>query len=339
MTTPKARRLLAGRISGPTASALCAIAVALTMPCIGGSREASAQARWVVKLGTDAFERAPAAELLARIAERLEAEHPGRFWVKRFADGALARQKPALARVSSGEVHGYAASYDELVAAMPDAIALSAPFAFDNERDADAVLRTTGSSALGDALAAQGMRLIAIAPCESRVLAARGAPVRGPADAKDRSVLRGELATHAALASALAMKPVEAVEQPEIHDGTLSELAASGALYTAQHVTLTDHALECGALVLSQRWIDGLPEQMQKSVGKLSRELGEEATRAQRSARKAILERLGTLGIEVIELGAKERRAFVEATRDARAKLNGEPGSLARKLTLAAQAK
>jgi TRAP-type C4-dicarboxylate transport system substrate-binding protein len=122
-------------------------------------------------------------------------------------------------------------------------------------------------------------------------------------------------------------------------EGTLTELAARNTFYDSRLLTLTDHALECGVLVLSQRWIDGLPEQMKKTVGKLSRELGDAATKAQRSARKAILERLKVQGVQIIELDAKERRAFVEATRQARTQLNGEPGSLARKLTLAAQAK
>jgi TRAP-type C4-dicarboxylate transport system substrate-binding protein len=135
------------------------------------------------------------------------------------------------------------------------------------------------------------------------------------------------------------MKPVEEVEQPELRDATLSQLIASGGLFKGHHLTLTDHALECGVLVLSQRWIDGLPEQMQASVGKLSRELGEEAMKAQRAAREAILARAKALRMQVTTLDAKQRRAFVEATRDARVKLNGEPGSLARKLTLAAQAR
>ena len=124
-----------------------------------------------------------------------------------------------------------------------------------------------------------------------------------------------------------------------VRDATLTQLAADGAFAWGGHLTLTDHALECGVLVLSQRWIDGLPEQMQKTLSKLSRELGDEATKAQRATRAAILERAKAQQVVITTLSAKERQAFVAATREARTAMNGEPGSLARKLLLAAQAK
>jgi len=317
----------------------CAFIVALAAPFVAGAPRAGAQARWVVKLGTAAFAQAPLAGLLNGVAEAIEREQPGRFWVKRIVDGALARDKAGLLRVAAGEVHGYAASYDELVAAVPEAIALSAPFAFDNDRDAAAVLRSNGGSAIESALAAQGLRLVAIGPCEDRVLLSTSRALRSPADAAGLSIARGKDAAHSGLASALSMTPTDDAQAADVHDATLSQLAASGAFFTAKHLTLTDHALECGVLVLSQRWIDGLPEQMQKAMSKLPRDLGEQATKAQRATREAILARAKALGVEVSTLDTKQRRAFVEATREVRVKLNGEPGSLARKLTLAAQAK
>jgi len=320
--------------------ARCAFAIALVLPFSMDTPAAGAQARWVVKLGTTGFAHAPAAALLTRVAELLEREHPGRFWTKRLVDGALARDQPALTRVAAGQAHGYAATFDELVAAVPDAAALNAPFAFDNERDADAVLRTTGSAAIDEALAVQGLRLVTIAPCEARVLFSRSRALRQPADASGLSVGRGANPAYAALATALSMTQVDASAQtPDVLDATLTQLAGSGAFLDGGHLTLTDHALECGVLVLSQRWIDGLPAQMQKTLGKLSRDLGQDATKAQRAARTAILERAKALGVEITTLSAKERQAFVAATREARVQMNGEPGSLARKLTLAAQAK
>lgn len=319
--------------------ARCALAAALLLPLGASTPAADAQARWVVKLGTAASAQAPLAQLLDGVASLLEREHPNRFWVKRIVDGALARDTPGLERVASGEAHGYAATFDELVAALPDAAALNAPFAFDNERDTDAVLRSSGSAALSDALASRGLRLVTVAPCEARVLFSRSRALQKPADAAGLSVRRGKNAAYAGLAGALSMTPVEPAQKPDVLDATLTELAASGALLEGGHLTLSDHAVECGVLVLSQRWIDGLPEQMQKTLSRLPRDLGEDATKAQRATRASILELAKQLGVEVVTLEAKERRAFVEATREARTQLNGEPGSLARKLTLAAQAK
>jgi len=320
--------------------ARCAIGAALVLPLGLATPVADAQARWVVKLGTAAFAQAPIAELLAKLGVVLETEHPGRFLVKQLVDGALTRERAGLARVATGEAHGYAATFDELVAALPDAAALNAPFAFDNERDADAVLRTTGGAAIGDALATLGLRLVTIAPCEARVLFSRTRALQKPADASGLSVARGANPAYAGLAGALSMTQIDAGQKADVRDATLTQLAAEGTLLDGGHLTLTDHALECGVLVVSQRWIDGLPEQMQKTLSKLSRELdGSEATKAQRAARAAILERAKAAGIEITTLSAKERQAFVAATREARTQLNGEPGSLARKLALAAQAK
>jgi TRAP-type C4-dicarboxylate transport system substrate-binding protein len=318
---------------------VCAVIAALTLPFSSGAPHATAQARWIVKLGTEAFAHAPLAAMLTRVAEVMEREHPNRFWVKRITDGAMSRDKPGLARVAAGEAHGYAATYDELVAALPDAAALSAPFAFDDLRDADAVLRGAGGSAFESALAAQGLRLIAIGPCESRVLLGRSRALRTPKDASGATYAGGKDAAYAAFASALGLTPHDDAAQADARDATLTELAASGAFFASRHLTLTDHALECGALVLAQRWIDGLPAEMQKTLGRLSRDIGEDATKAQRATREPILKRAQELGVEIVTLDGKERRAWFEATRDARAKLNGEPGSLARKLTLAAQAK
>lgn len=319
--------------------ARCAMAIALIVPFSAGTHAAGAQARWVVKLGTSAFAQAPAAQALARVGDAIDAAYPGRFWVKRIVDGAMARDRAALARVAAGEVQGYAASYEELVAAVPGAIALSAPFAFDDERDAEAVLRGNGGGALEAALAEQGIRMVAAAPCESRVLLSRSRAVRSPADASGLTIATGKDAARSALASALALAPVEDPHGADVRDATLSQLAASGAFFDARHLTLTDHALECSVLVLSQRWIDGLPQQMQETLNHLSAGSLGDAKKAQRAARDAILARAKALGVEVISLDAKQRRAFVEATRSARAQLNGEPGSLARKLTLAAQAR
>lgn len=317
----------------------CAVVMALALPFGARTPSANAQARWVVKLGTEAMAQAPLALMLARVGEVIEREHPNRFWVKRIVDGALSHDKPGLARVAAGEAHGYAATYDELVAAVPEAVALSAPFAFDDQRDADAVMRGTGGTALESALAAQGLRLVAIGPCESRVLLSRSRALRSPQDASGLTVARPKDAARSAFTSALGLAPVDDAAQADVRDATLTELYASGAFAGGAHLTLTDHAFECGVLVLSQRWIEGLPADMQKTLSRLSRELGEEATKAQRATRELGLERAKELGAEIVTLEPKERRAFVEATREARVKLNGEPGSLARKLTLAAQAK
>jgi TRAP-type C4-dicarboxylate transport system substrate-binding protein len=320
--------------------ARCAIGAALVLPQSLATPAADAQARWVVKLGTAAFAHAPIAALLAKVSTVLEAEHPGRFWVKRLVDGALTRDRAGLARVATGEAHGYAATFDELVGALPDAAALNAPFAFDNDRDADAVLRTTGGAAIGDALATLGLRLVTIGPCEARVLFSRTRALQKPGDALGLSVARGPNPAYAGLAGALSMTQIDADQKADVRDATLSQLAAEGELLEGGHLTLTDHALECGVLVVSQRWIDGLPAQMQKTLSKLSRVLdGGEATKAQRAARTAILERAKAAGVEITTLSAKERQAFVAATREARTQMNGEAGSLARKLSLAAQAK
>ena len=319
--------------------AACVILTALALPFTAGMPRAGAPARWVVKLGTEAFAHAPLAAMLTRVADVLEREHPNRFWVKRLVDGALSRERPGLARVAAGEAQGYAATYDELVAALPDAVALSAPFAFDDARDADAVLRGSGGNALEGALAAQGLLLVAIGPCESRVLLSRSRALRSPQDASGLSVARGKDAAQNAFAAALGLTPIDDAAQADVRDATLSELTATGALEGGGHITLSDHALECGVLVLSKRWIAGLPAEMQKTISRLSREIGEEATKAQRGTREENLARAQEHKLEIVTLEPKERRAFVEATREARAKLNGEPGSLARKLTLAAQAK
>jgi TRAP-type C4-dicarboxylate transport system substrate-binding protein len=89
--------------------------------------------------------------------------------------------------------------------------------------------------------------------------------------------------------------------------------------------------------VLSQRWLDGLPAEMRKKIEALPSSLSDGAEKALDAQRARLLDSLRTRGVEVHELDKRERRAFVAATKQARQALEGEPGSIARRIIRGAQ--
>jgi TRAP-type C4-dicarboxylate transport system substrate-binding protein len=123
----------------------------------------------------------------------------------------------------------------------------------------------------------------------------------------------------------------------DLYDGTLTELVASGAAASASHLMLTEHAVECGAVVLSQRWLDGLPEQMRKTVVRMPKDIGADASTATAAIRAKLIEHARTLGLQVHELSAGQRRAFGTATRSAHDALLKGSGERAPKILFAAR--
>jgi TRAP-type C4-dicarboxylate transport system substrate-binding protein len=314
---------------------LCVLAIAAILPLHAAS--GGAQAKWVVKVGTAERAGAPLARAMDALASAIHDVAPGRFAVKRLPDGALSRSAPALDRVQSGDVHAYAARFDELVAAMPELAALAAPFLFDDRKEGEAALRRGVGAAMREAATAKGLRVISIGPCEMRAFLARDAAVLSPKEASGLGFSGPRTPDAAQLVQALSLAPAgEAGAQ--LIDGTLSALASNSALFTARHLVLSDHAFECGALVLSQRWVDGLPAEMRKKVEALPSSLSDDAESALDTQRKSLIENLRARGLQVHALEPRARRAFVAATKQARQALEGEPGSIARRIVRGAQA-
>lgn len=302
---------------------LCALALLCGLPLTSaGLPGASAQARWVVKLGTGARAGSPLAQAMAATADAIDREHASRLWVKRFPDGALARTAPGLTRVASGEVHGYAASFEELSQAVPDLAVLGAPFLFDHVSDAQKALRGRLSAVIRDTLAANGMHLVSVGACDTRELLGARSALETPRAASGLRIVGGATPARAAFAAALSMTPIpgdraQGGGNPDVYDGTLTELIASGAAARSRHLMLTQHAVECGAVVLSQRWLDGLPEQMRKTVVRMPKDIGADASAAVAAMRPKLIEHARALGLQVHELRASDRRAFASTTRDA----------------------
>jgi TRAP-type C4-dicarboxylate transport system substrate-binding protein len=314
----------------------CALALCSALPMIAA--RGGAQARWVVKVGMLERAGAPLSLAVEALGAAIDGVAPGRFAVKRLPDGVLSRTTPALERLQTGEVHAYAARFDELASALPEVGALAAPFLFDNRKEAEGALRRSVGAAIRDAASAKGMRLVSIAPCEMRALLTESAALPAPKELSGMRFRGPRTPDAAQLAQVLGLAPATETEGAQLVDGTLAALAGSEALLAARHLTLTDHAFECGALVVSQRWIDGLPAEMRKKIEAIPARLSDGAEKALDAQRTRLLESMKARGVEVHTLEPRERRAFVTATKAARQALEGEPGSIARRIVRGAQA-
>jgi TRAP-type C4-dicarboxylate transport system substrate-binding protein len=255
--------------------------------------------------------------------------------VRRFAEGTLSAKQPALERVAAGEVQAYVASFDELTRFVPALSALAAPLLFDGLDELHKRRMPAVSKAIADALEERGVVLVGLAPCETRVLASSSAL---PTTKLDRLRVR-EPASPASRAFYKALgSPIESsAEVAELADVTLEELVATRQTRWARHVALIDHAVECGAAVLSQRWLEGLPEAMRKELRPPPAAALGQARKSAAALRSALIASLERMGIEVATSAPRQRRALAEAARAATQALVREHGAVAARIVAAAR--
>jgi TRAP-type C4-dicarboxylate transport system substrate-binding protein len=187
-------------------------------------------------------------------------------------------------------------------------------------RDADHMQRFLDSpicAAMTEQIRAnQGLRVLAAAPTQPRVLFSRK-PVQSLADLKDVKMRVPEIKTYLALWETLGTRPAR-VAWGEV---PISSAYAAKMHEAAKFVTRTDHILSSAHITINDKFYAGLAPELQKILADAARE-AVAATRAAAAAdTNATLEKMKKDGATVSTIDTKP---INERARDAVAKMESE---------------
>lgn len=200
---------------------------------------------------------------------------------------------------------------------------LELPFLFSNNGEADHVLDNVVRDPLSEIMARRGFVLAAWTENGWRSFATKNSPIRTPGDLAKFKMRSQESDVHMAMYNALGanavQKPMTEVLtslQSNVVDGldnTALFIQSAGLAEPIDYFTLSRHIYQPAAVVVSKRWLDKLPENLQAIVLEVSQfeAPGRAAIRAEEAA---MMENFAYFDVEIIELSDAERAVFAEKT-------------------------
>ncbi|MBW1881020.1 MAG: TRAP transporter substrate-binding protein [Deltaproteobacteria bacterium] len=297
------------------AAALAAL-VALTI-----SNPGQAQSTWEMNLGSLAPKGTPWTDMLEKIERNVEAGSDGRINViirppGQMGEVEMVRETRRGERLQGCGVTTAAFAEGGNIAQLQ---VIELPYLFDNITEADHVLDNVVWEPLSELMARRGFVLGIWSENGWRSFGTRHKPIRTPEDLKGFKMRAQESDVHMAMyntfgaqavqkpmtevLTSLQSNVVDGLDQPPLY------IKTAGLHEALDYYTLTRIIYQPAAVAYSKRWFDTLPEDLQALVLE-QKKLTVEGRVAVREEAAAILDLLRE-DIEVIELTAEEREAFV----------------------------
>ncbi len=287
-----------------------------------------ATAAYVMNFGTVAPDGTPWSAQLVDIKKRIEAESGGRVKVKLFLGGSLGSEMEMVQDVARGErLQGGGFSTGAIGSSLDIPILLlpELPYLFRSNDEADKILDDVLLGPTSAALADKGFMFGAWAENGWRSFATKGGAANTPETLQKFKMRCQESPVHQDMYAALGVqavaKPTSEV-LPALNTGIVDGFdntplfsLASGWIEPATHYTLSRHIYQPAAVLYSKSFYDALPTDLQTLV------LGdpmEESVRGRvgvRALEAELLQTIGEMGKEVVELSADEQKAFRQLTR------------------------
>ena len=200
---------------------------------------------------------------------------------------------------------------------------LELPFLFKNSEEADYVLDNVVREPFAKLMARRGFVLANWTENGWRSFATKDKPIRTPADLASFKMRSQESDVHMAMYSALGataiQKPMTEVltslQAGSINglDNTALFIQAAGLAEPLDYFTISRHIYQPAAVVISKRWFDKLPPNLQAVVLE-ARQFEVEGRAAIRAEEKLMMENFSFFNVEVITLSDAERAAFATKT-------------------------
>jgi tripartite ATP-independent transporter DctP family solute receptor len=273
-----------------------------------------------IACGTIAPEGTPWSEQIIEIKQRIERESGGRVRLALFFGGRRGSEADMLTELRRGKLQAAALSNGIVTTVVPECAVLEMPFFFRDSAEADHVIDEVVGQDLATKMAEKGIVLSLWAENGWRSIGTRKRAVRAPEDIKGLKVRAQESEINKAFWNALGAAPtpiplnevLPALETGVIEgfDQTPVYMCAAGWHAQIKYYTLTEHMYQPACLVFNKRFIESLPEDLQKIVlGDGRAEAVKNRTRV-RAAAKELLKDLAAQKIEVIALTEAEKDAF-----------------------------
>ena len=200
---------------------------------------------------------------------------------------------------------------------------LELPFLFRNSEDADYILDNVVREPFTKLMARRGFVLANWTENGWRSFATKDKPIRVPADLANFKMRSQESDVHMAMYTALGataiQKPMTEVltslQAGSINglDNTALFIQAAGLAEPLDYFTLSRHIYQPAAVIISKRWFDKLPPNLQAVVLE-ARQFEVEGRASIRAEETLMMENFSFFNVEVITLSDAERAAFATKT-------------------------
>ena len=288
------------------------------------SAQAFAESKYRMKVASVGSETHPSSLALVEMKKFVEDKTGKNLEVSLYLNSALGADRQITEGMQLGTIECGVIGTTNLANFDPKFNVFDLPFLFKDQKAAYKSIDGQIGRTLDESLRKQGLRIIGWGVNGYRHITNNRGPIVKPEDLKGLKIRCMENPVHVAtfkrmganptpmsfseLYTALAQKTVDAQENP-------INLVYSSKFYEVQKFySLTGHLFAVVPLVVSDKWFQGLPQDVQKAVlegGKLYQKRERAINEKQE---KGMLDEMKKKGLQVNVLTADQKKAFVTAT-------------------------
>lgn len=270
----------------------------------------------------------PWEEGIMAYVKQAESKSGGKIKFKTYLGGQLGGEVEMIKSIAMGSLDAGAFSLASIAEALslPQLQVFELPFLFNSDEEADYVMDQT-FDLMSDILAKKGIVLILWGTNGWRSFGTKSKPILSPSDLKGLKMRAQESEVYINFYKALGATPVP-IATPEVlvalktgmvdgYDQTPVFSLSSSWINTVKYYTLTRHIYQPGAVIISKRFLDRQPADVQQALLARNERLTLQKTSRElvRKEDAEVLESFPGLGIKVSTLTEAQREAFRKASQ------------------------
>jgi TRAP-type transport system periplasmic protein len=292
-------------------------------------RARAEEPEFVMKVATVAPVGTPWATQLKKVKSAIKDQSGGRIKVKTYLGGALGDEIATAEATKRGTIQCFGGTFGALASAIPELDVLELPYLFPSEKKADEILDGVIRDDLDALLWERGYKLLFFSENGYRSIGSTF-PIASPADLKGRKMRAQQSDVHLNTWKAFGASPVPIAVidvLPGLQTGVVdgfdnTPLFAFAASWhqAISHYTLTKHIYQAGVVVLSRKFWESLPADLQTVVMGDPADLAKKGRRGVRAIGPMLEQNFVDAGITLNKLGNAERSAFAAKAEEVHAK-------------------
>ncbi len=276
----------------------------------------------VVKVGSVAPEGTPWAEWLDSVKTRIETDTKGGVKLRLFLSGKLGGEKEMVEDTKKGTLQMFGGSVGALASQhVPELNVFELPFLFTSDAEADYVMNKVRPE-VTKLLSDRGFVMVMWAENGWHGYGVKGKCIEKLEDMKGKKMRSQESIIHLETYRALGASPVE-MGVPDVlsalQTGTVDGYSNTPLFSFAtswysgiDSYTYTKHIYQPALIVLSKKWFDKLPKDLQAELTKSDEE--RKGFELVRGLTGPLLENFKAAGKKVCTLSPAEQKRFADAT-------------------------
>lgn len=272
-----------------------------------------------MKIATVAPSGTPWAEQLGKLKHQIKEASGGRIKVKAYLGGGLGGENETAEMVKMGTVQCFGGSIGALASAVPELECIELPYLFPDEKAADKVLDEVVRDDLDKLLWDRGYKLFFLTENGYRSMGTTF-ELDEVKDLKGKKMRSQEVKVHEEMWRAFGANPQQisvievltALQQGTVDgfDNTPLFAFAAGWYQGIKYFVETKHIYQPGVVVLSRKFWESLPADLQTVVLGDPLKLSKQGRRGVRAMGGQLIENFRTAGVTVNQISATEKAVF-----------------------------